>query len=314
MTRKRKYLLINALVVLIILILIEGISCGILQVIYNREFDSSLLVDNKYFTSAGLKENASGIVWGKPFHTDQFGGRKNAKANSGKKKRLFIGDSVTEGVGVEDSATFSSLHSKELTDFNLLNISLIGYSSYDYLNVLRCFLAKDSAIESIMLFYCLNDVYGEAKTKDLPIMAKQSYIGKANSFLQDRIATYKLLKLLFYQNSSSYFKYDSQFYTSDNPHYIESMRHLKQCDSICKSQNILFRVVLLPYRSQLKNLNENGLPQQLLEAFCKKQSIEVSDASSFLAKKDDIKALYLFADEIHFSEKGHRAIAAFLSR
>ena len=47
--------------------------------VYNdsREFDYSLLAPNKYSTTNGLKENATGIVWGKQFHTDKAGRRKN---------------------------------------------------------------------------------------------------------------------------------------------------------------------------------------------------------------------------------------------
>ncbi len=312
MNKWLKYFLATGITVMVILSVLEIASRVALTIIYNRDFDSSLIIDNKYFTSSGLKENANGTVWGKQFHTDEFGGRKNAVHDKKKKKWVFIGDSVTEGVGVEDSATFSSLCSKEFTDFNLLNISLIGYSSSDYLNVLRSILANDTSVELVTLFFCLNDVYGNSNNNGLPAMSKQSLLGKANSFLQERYATYKLIKIFFYQNSNNYFKYDSQFYEKDNSHFKESMNHLLQCDSLCKAKSIFFQVAMLPYKSQLTEYGKANFPQELVRKFCDKDSIGVSDAALFLSKQSNVNSFYLFADEIHFSVKGHRAMAEFL--
>ncbi len=308
-----KRIAINIITVIVLLVAIEIINHRILNKIYNREFDYSLLADNKYFTSSGLKENAEGKVWGKQFHTDDFGRRKSKTVfDSKKKKWLFIGDSVTEGVGVDDSSTFSSLCSEGFTEHNVCNYSLIGYSTTDYLNVLKSVLEKDSTTELVTLFYCLNDVYGKAKTKDLPVMAKQKFIGKLNSILQSSCSTYKLLKLFFYQQSNRYFTYDLQFYKKDEAHFVQAMNDLQFCDSLCKAKNIYFNVVMLPYQSQLRD--RNFAPQQLVKQFCERDSIEFSDAAEYLAKQENVNSLYLFADEIHFSEKGHKAIAEFLSQ
>lgn len=313
MNKPFKFILLTGVIVFVALSVIEITSRVTLHKVYNRMFDSSLIVDNKYFTSSGLKENAGGMVWGKPFNTDEFGGRRTTAYNSKKKKWLFIGDSVTEGVGVEDSSTFASLCAKQFAEFNVLNYSLIGYSTSDYYNVLRSVVQNDTTVELVTLFYCLNDVYGNAKGKDLPIMAKQNFVGRMNAFLQDRYATYKLIKLFFYQASSGYFKYDSQFYAKDNPRFVESMNYLRTCDSVCRSRNIFFQVVMLPYKSQLTGNERNRTPQTLVKEFCSSNTIEFSDATDFLAMQPDKSTFYLFADEIHFSDEGHRAIAEFLS-
>ena len=306
----KKTIVINLLVLVFLLAAIEMLSRMVLHRIYNRDFDSSLIVDNKYFTSSGLKKNASGMVWGKPFNTDVAGRRKNKVAFDAKKKKwLFIGDSVTEGVGVDDTSTFSSLYADEFKEYNICNYSLIGYSSADYVNILANVLQNDSTTELVTIFYCLNDVYGNTNTKDLPVMAKQNIIGKLNGLLQNKFAIYKLIKLFFYQHSNRYFTYDLQFYKQEDAHFKQAMNDLHICDSLCKAQNIYFNVVMLPYQSQLKD--KNFAPQQLVKTYCDKDSIDFSDASTYLATQN---SLYLFADEIHFSDKGHRAIADFLSQ
>src|ERR1019366_8042499 len=171
---KGKFLLINLITVVVVLVLAEIVSRIILNRIYNRDFDSSLLVEHKYFGSPGLKENANGIVWGKDFNTDQFGGRKNIGQQNKKKTCLYIGDSVTEGVGVDDSTTFCYKVSEKNEAFNCQNISLIGYSSADYVNVLRQRIGALLLLANVFFCFCLNDVFGSAKTKDLPVMSKQN--------------------------------------------------------------------------------------------------------------------------------------------
>jgi lysophospholipase L1-like esterase len=292
----------------------EVVSRVALSKIYNRAFDSSLIVDNKYFTSSGLKPNASGMVWGKQFTTDTNGCRtKSYKQNrTSTLKWLFIGDSVTEGVGVEDSSTFVPL---SLGSWNCYNYSLIGYSTADYLNIIRAIVPNDTDAKKVTVFYCLNDVYSNSPKVNLPAIGKASITGKINALLQDRYFTYKLLKLFLFQNSDRYFRYDAQFYSTENPMFISSMNDLKTCDSLCKSYNTIFDVVVLPYRSQLIGVNiSNRKPQNAMGSFCNQAGIEFHDASAYLSKLKNPEKLYLFGDEIHFSELGHSAMKEYVVR
>jgi len=303
------------LVVIFLLLVIELISRAVLKNVYNRKFDTSLITDNKYLKTPGLKENASGIVWGKPFHTDQFACRLSPKPYAAKKKKwLFIGDSVAEGVGVDDSSTFAALVARQIDSVNIMNYSLIGYADGDYLDVLKTLLVnKDSSTSKVTIFFCLNDVYGRNKSQELPVMAQPNIYGKINSLLQDDYATYKLIKLFFYQNSDSYFRYDARFYAVDNRFYINSMSYLQQCHEVCKKAGVDMNVVMLPYRSQLAYKDESQRkPQNLVKEFCLNQQIPFSDPIDFCLKAQNPKHLYLFADEIHFSEAGHKMIADYI--
>jgi lysophospholipase L1-like esterase len=306
-----KRLLIQFLTIAAALLFLEASSHLILSKIYNREFDNSIIEPEKYFTTAGLLPNKESIVWGKNFHTNEYGCRVNkVENNKAKQSRLFIGDSVTEGVGVDDTSTFASVSATELNDCRLLNYSLIGYSTADYVNVLNSVLPLDSSINSVTLFYCLNDVYSNTPIKDLPVMKQQNFLGKLNGILQNRCSTYKLIKLFFYQNSNRYFSYDEQFYTTNNRYFVRAMSDLRTCDSLCKRGNVPFNVVVLPYQSQL--CDKNFRPQQLMKNFCANNSISFYDAAESFTNQINPNSFYLFADEIHFSEQGHRAIADYL--
>jgi lysophospholipase L1-like esterase len=303
------------LVVCILLVMVEVTCRLVLNRIYNRSFDSSLIVDNKYLTSSGLKENSAGIVWGKPFHTDQFGCRKGPKAYDAKKKKwLFVGDSATEGVGVDDSSTFAALTAKKIDSVNILNYSLIGYADGEYLDVLKTLLANnDSSISKVTIFFCLNDVYGRNKSAELPVMMKQTLLGKINALLQNDYATYKLIKLFFYHASDSYFRYDSRFYNDNDPFFKRSMDYLEQCKKVCDAAGIEMNVIMLPYRAQLLHADSaHRKPQKLIAGFCFKQHIPFADPLDFCLKAPNARDLYLFADEIHFSETGHKMMADYI--
>jgi hypothetical protein len=178
---------------------------------------------------------------------------------------------------------------------------------------LRYTLQHDTDISAVNIFYCLNDVYGASKTSDLPVMAKHNILGELNTFFQQHYATYKLLKLCVYKNASSYYKYDSQFYMENGNYFRRAMQDLKACDSICKGRGIGCTIFTMPYKSQLQqNYTDNNRPQQMVSAWCKANAVNCMDIGAYLAQRPYPEDLYLFADEIHFSKAGHKAIAMFL--
>ena len=70
---------------------------------------------------------------------------------------------------------------------------------------------------------------------------------------------------------------------------------------------------MLPYRSQLNN-PDNGVhnPQNMVKEFCLKNGISFYDPIGFCSKDNNPQKLYLFADEIHFSEEGHKTMARYI--
>ncbi|MCW3125030.1 MAG: hypothetical protein JWO03_688 [Bacteroidetes bacterium] len=306
MKKKAKNILITIAVTIGILVVLEVVSRVILSKVYNRQFDSSLIEEHKYGSTSGLKANATGTVWGKPFHTDDMGGRKHTKSKAGKHKTLVIGDSVIEGVGLEDSATISNAYNEGngFDEEDVRNISMIGWSTYDYRNVVDELVGKDTSIKTVYLFYCLNDIYGKFAIKDLPPIANKGFASAINGFLQDRYATYKLIKLLAYSNSDHYYQYDLAMYedTAKVNAVVTDVVHIKE---VCEANNVRFMIFLVPYRSQLEHRNNNQ-PQQLLTELFTKKGIRGMDLLRQWPQEDNYSDLFLFADEIHLSAKGHK--------
>ncbi|MCS6934460.1 MAG: SGNH/GDSL hydrolase family protein [Chitinophagales bacterium] len=296
---------------LVIFLMLNLASAYILSVCYERRFDKTLIQERKYFETDGLKPLTCGTVWGKRFCTDRHGGRRPcATPGARKKKMLVLGDSVAQGVGVSDCETFSSIASDVLSAYEVINLSLIGYSTYDYVNVLRHFAATDTSVAAVHLFYCLNDVYAGSPAGQLPRMGNRNSLAVWSERLQRMMPLYKLLKLWYFRNADNYYRYDAAFYQPENTHFRLALRHLALCDSLCRAAGAKFHITLLPYRSQL---NTSGIyaqsPQQLLSDSLRALQIPHRDLLYELNNVENPAALYLFADEIHFSSAGHRTLA-----
>lgn len=302
---KGRNILIVAGVTLGILLVLEVVARIVLSQIYNRQFDSSLIEPHKYGATDGLKANATGTVWGKPFHTDEMGGRKHLKSKRGKKKVLIIGDSVTEGVGLDDSSTIANLtnDSEEWVDADVRNISMIGWSSHDYSNVIDHLFAGDTSISEVYLFYCLNDIYGKNAVKDLPPIGNKGVISEINGWLQDRYATYKMIKLICYSHSDHYYQYDKALY-NDPVRVDAAVADIVYIRQVCESHKARFMIMLVPYRSQLEHRGDN-LPQKILIDKFLKNDIQGMDLLRRWPKEDDYSELFLYGDEIHYSALGH---------
>jgi hypothetical protein len=308
--RSLKPFAIILFIVAFLLLLLE-FTCGfILSKIYNRNFDYSLVQKNVYESSHALRPNIQSVVWGQKFTIDSYRSRP-IKAKSKKVKRVFIGDSVLEGIGLPDSLIFTELLKSESAD--ILNLSMPGNRSKDYLSMVRCITDSSHPefiheIKSIHIVHCLNDIYGKTSSSDLPVSIKPFY-SKISALLL-KVKIFKLIKLFVYQDSKYYYEYDAAFYT-DEAKVEETMAFYRCIDSICRQKGIELSFFILPYKSQLASNNIG--PQSLMGIKFNEANISAHDLIQELKKYNEKDNLYLFADEIHLSASGHKAVAEIIA-
>lgn len=305
-----KNMMIPILVSLGLIALIEATSYFILLKKYNRTIPKETLAIGKFGKTNGLNANLDTVVWGKVFSTDSKGSRPAQEDNNNPKK-VWIGDSVVEGLGVSDSLLFTHLLSLSDTAFEYLNFAHAGNTPVDYLNTINSLLdttsiLKNDSIHSIHIGVCLNDIYEDEKNQS----TSPSFMQKVSGFLQVS-NTYRLVKLLANKNSDGYFQYDAAMY-KDEAEVRTMIDQLVRISSLCKSKNVSCQFYIFPYKSQFVSLNFE--PQQTLAYLMGINGLSFVDLSSDLRKVDNPTALYLFSDEIHFSGKGHEAIASILAR
>ncbi|MFN8276279.1 MAG: SGNH/GDSL hydrolase family protein [Chitinophagales bacterium] len=296
----------------LLLVLLEGWTAWMLKKNYDRSYDVSIVQPRRYGATDGLKPNACGTVFGKTLCTDSWGGRRLTPGKQRRKKFIFIGDSVTEGIGVADSATFTqyiNLH----TDAEVHAIAMAGWSSADYVNVMKNATWPIDNADTVTLIWCwcLNDIYGKHTQSSLPIQGKEDWLHRTGRFLQKNCHLYQWLKLLVFQHADAYYTYDAAFY-QNKAYVVEAQKDIQQAAEWCAAHGYQFALALLPYRSQLKHQQHN--PQQQMMTVAQLLHVPVINLLDYWPKQEDAARCFLWADEIHFSPEGHQTAGAILAK
>ena len=292
---------------IILLIVLEFIVRLLFPQINYQGNQMSLFVENKFHKTMGLKPNATGEFFGKEISTDDFGFRKMKIPQNFNESWLFLGDSVTFGVGVDTDKIFPQLIQNRFQTIRILNTALVGYSTINYLDIVETILPEHDDIRKIVLFFCLNDIYGNLNLTPNNISMKEKIL----SFLRSNSKLYMLLKKSFFDRSKTYALYDIGLYNDRNYNTERYLNAIVKIKSISDKYGIDFLVVILPYEYQLR-MNGLKAPQQFLKDFLTKKSIH------FIDLYDDFTLLnsedyFLYGDPMHLSPVGHKAVAQKLS-
>lgn len=316
--RKIALVATNIFIILALLVIAELLTRLFYPEITLTGTSGNLIETNKFGKTHGLKPNSEGKSHGIIKKVNergywQYGDDKRKIAG----KILFLGDSVTMGIGVESDSSFAGIIHNKMVAYEVLNPSLIAYTSQDYLNVVRYNLENPElheSIDKIYLFWCLNDVYPKHILSDAPGMPGDSFISSIARFLRENYKAYHLLKFVFSDRSKSYFYYDRQLYSTNNKNFVSAMNNIKEIIRLCFDHNIDFQMFLLPYEYQLrKSISSEFTPQQLVISELSNLPLNIYDCSLafeyFDGRSED---LYLYGDGIHFSNAGHRLLASYL--
>lgn len=191
----------------------------------------------------------------------------------------------------------------------MINTAVIGYNTSHYFDVLRAWL-KQARLDRVLVFWCLNDVQNDTS------FVQQSYLTHALDFalaqLRSRSKFYMVLKNIISDRSRAYFYYDRQFYHSGNSQFARAMQDLSAMKNLCDQAQTGFDVVLLPYEYQIRNRSLEWIwaPQELLQSYFEQKGINCLRIDFQEFGGDAARELYLYADGVHFSKKGHQRIAA----
>ncbi len=232
--------------------------------------------------------------------------------SSKEEKVLLLGDSVLFGPALEDHETIAELLRTSLRAC-LINAAVIGHNTSDYVEVLHYWKQK-TELARVVVFLCLNDVQNDTSTVQDLTLTKS--LNRLLTQLRSRSKFYVLLKNTVSDRSKVYFSYDQQFYQPHNARFMQAIKDLSSLQSMCNSMNVPFNVVFLPYEYQLRNHAQRGIwsPQELLQEHLRQQKINclAIDFSSFYGSRS--KELYLYADGIHLSKRGHQLVAEQMRR
>lgn len=305
---KLKLISINTFFVVLIFGFFELLVWAFAPQVQRQGIDAGLFSDNLYLNSSGLKAGASGIAFDRKVNIDAEAFRLHRSKNGQTRKWLYLGDSVTMGVGVENDETFASLVNDQLTAVRIENPSVAGFNTTDYLNVIRVLVEPDAhSYEKVSLFYCLNDIYAGNPFKISGRGGIGSTINQLKEWLKSNSRLYVWLKGALLDRSEVYFAHDKQFYLQKDDDYQKAIANLVEIQNLVRSAGAKFELVLLPYEFQFRSAEKLELQEQFAQELAQNNvQCKIWRAGACM---NDSESCFLYADGIHFSTNGHKLLA-----
>ena len=163
--KKIKDFLTVTLTTLTIFLLVDFFIGNKILNIFNIDKDNSYRISNDIFNH-GFKKNykTDNAFWGQhryTFCSNEYGTRSDCKKNKIKKfDYAFIGDSQTEGVGLNFEETYVCNFAKQ-NKLDVINFGIVRSSPSLYLKRLKFFLEQEIRFKELFIFIDISDVYDE---------------------------------------------------------------------------------------------------------------------------------------------------------
>ncbi len=261
------------------------------------------------------------------FVTNKMGFRERNPdtVKNGKKRIAFIGDSVTEGFGVETNDRFTNLIEKYLNEKGLkaetINFAVSGHATIDQIQVLNNFILPLKP-DMVCLQMCFNDfkrnmdMLKPAAENIASAQAQQSFSVK--SFLQQNSALY-----LLFAEKYNYYKLKSGVPNNLLPtassipgeEWDLTVKYLDEIHAVCKRENIEFLISYVPLEVEvlIQDPEKSELTNNQIRNYCDQREIPYIEVTSALRSYQDGKMEKLYLDDCHLSVEGNRVVASRLT-
>ena len=286
--------------------------------INTQETDSSLFRAGVFGPSPGHEPGARGSSFGQEVHIDERGLRatRAEPTEPGSEHWLVLGDSVTFGVGVAVESTFIGRLGSHVPAVSVSNTATLGFSVRNYRDVLDSVLDGRSLVgkpDRVLLMWCLNDVYGYTTRLDAP--PEQGPFGRTRVALRSRSKLYLLLKGVLLDRSHAWFEFDRAWYEVDHREDVsQALDVVADMADRTSAEGIPLMVAILPYEYQLRSASPAALlPQRELTRSLQARGVPHVDLRAAVAaeaESRDLRStdLYLYADAMHLSARGHAVV------
>ena len=300
-----------------------------------------------------LAKNFNDIVaWGDKrykFCTDGNGFRVSCKDINRNIKKFeigFIGDSFTEGTGVDYENSFVGIIEKSLPKKNIANLGVSSYSPSIYLTKLKRLLKTGYSFDEIIVFVDISDIVDDVlcykvidKTKvERKETFKNCYTNfnyrenKVFGFIERNLKFTFLFLNLFIDKSDSITKIENQLnhsrsewtynFNKTNLNGLDlkkaisfSLKNMENLYFFLKDNSINLSIAVYPWPGTLKFDKVNNLQVDIWENFCKKKCTKFYNFMPIFFEEIDrdnfynsYKKLFIKGD-IHFNAYSNKLIA-----
>lgn len=259
---------------------------------------------------------------------------------------LFIGDSVTEAVGMEFEESFVGLISKAFPDLSIGNMGVSSYSPSVYFSKIRYFVDKGLNVGHVVVYVDISDIQDESRYvlegdrvvefESQEEDANRGLYSKARNFLEEYLPlTYRGLRSLRRYVTA---KRDRASRSHLSVHYGRSawttnptvsgygivgidgavdraVANMAKLHEYLKSRDIKLSVGVYPWPGQLLHDSVDSRQVTVWREFCRNRCeffiesfSELFAMSNNMSPLDLIDEIYIQRD-IHFNKFGNRIIA-----
>jgi lysophospholipase L1-like esterase len=264
------------------------------------------------------------------YSINEEGYRDRTHSKDMRKTILWLGDSVSFGLGVQQSKIFPSrlqvnLQEKFPGEFKIINLAMFAYNTGDELKAFREDGTKHEPRLVALQFY-MND-FAMSVVNNKPTFAQRAH-ATMNLFVY-RSALYRKIsqmkeRILYLAIHDLRRKYFSGTLNRDEPssklnylktqqfdENIEAFQVIKEIRSAAEDAGAKFWLMISPDEVQLFDSQYDEINARIMK-FCLRENLACFDPLNSLRSRKDARLLY--NDGVHFSEKGHEVIASLIMK
>ena len=319
----RKIIFINLLVVSFIFIVLE-FSLRFIFDLKPLGIEDGIINDNNQEIRFNYSNIEGKKIFGTKVFTDLNGFRvsKNQTVkNENINKIFFIGGSVTFGSGVKQESTFSGILNSSLSNYNIINASVMGSDLKNNYLILKKNIKKNN-VKKIFINFSYDDIE-EVKIQNINFGSKKDnnkfllferlkelkLLKEINNLLRSRSVIYVFIKGYIFDTREYYYQNALLSYQNkDNLINMDkSLNNIKQLQN--KNTEIIF--IKIPYFSQVTNENCNSKDEGELKIInnLNKYDFSLIDFKPIFCSIENREKLFLRLDTSHLSEYGHEIVA-----
>lgn len=281
-------------------------------------------------------------------HTNSLGFKdrkiREVSLKSSHQRLLFMGDSFTEGVGIEYDKTFVGIIDEQLANRNIevLNAGVSSYSPIIYLRKTEHLINDlDLKFNHMIVLVDLSDIEDEALSYTFDaqhnvvsrgavagqttVKAKQEQSFNLKEFLtQYTIFTGRLRNLSSYlRQKKRTWRYSLNqhraLWTMDNKLYEEygiqglelAKKHMSELKQLLDKHRIQLTLAVYPWPDQIFSSNYPNKQSQAWQAWTQQHNVPFIDLFPAFINNDAEQTIktYFIKGDVHWNEKGHALIA-----
>ena len=241
-----------------------------------------------------------------------------------KNNYVFLGDSFTQGAGIQYNKSYSGILTEKLSseNINIINLSAISYSPSIYFSKTKFFIENyDLKFSKLFLFLDISDPYDElyryeyknqrviSRTNKDTFFQKQKpyFMQLIKKFVKNNTTVTKFIlvnlnnlifknkeEIDFFQQYGFYINHQANLWTYDKNYFNEegykgielSKKYLIELKKILEKQEAELTLIVYPWPGQIYRNDKNFMQVNIWNNWAKKNKINFVDLSPIFFKGD----------------------------